>query len=351
MTGTDLDLEDARWRFEKAVAPEDFERIPFYAALLRLFQHDQVSLELLASVREEQRNPMLLLAVLQWLALGDHPVLGPLYEEVRSGRSVDAESYAARVLDVVHRDLDLVRAQLWRATQTNEPGRSAVLQAVIADLARGRGVINLLEVGCSAGINLHLDRFVVRESDDGEPLTLVCHDVGGMCDREMPSIARRVGIDPNPLRLENPDDRRWLKACLWPENHRRHERFDAIVDAWPMWEPLTVLAGTVRERFEESLEATKDAFTIIVNTWVLFYLSAQEREWFLESAHRAARRGGVATVSVESKLVPIPGFHSERRAHERGASQIVVAREHASPELWGWCHPHGRWLERAAPQA
>ena len=290
---------------------------------------------------------MLILASLQWLALGGHSVLGPLYEEVRSGRDIDRDALALEVLATVHQDLALVRAELWRATQTNEPGRSAVLQAVIADLAQGHEVVNLVEVGCSAGINLHLDQFTVRESDDGEPLTLVCRDVTGPFDRELPVIARRVGIDPNPLRLENEDDRRWLKACLWPEDHRRHVRFDAIVEAWPAWEPLEIHRGTASECFEEVLAGLDEAFTIVVNTWVLFYLRTDERRTFLEAAHNAARRGGVATVSVETKQVEIPGFHSQRRAHQRGASRIVVAREFSSPQLWGWCHPHGRWLERA----
>ena len=347
MSEVSLDLADARRRYERALAPEDFERLPFYAALLRRFQQDQLSLELLASVREEQRNPMLILAVLQWHALSGHPVLGPLYDEVRSGRAFDPEAFAREVLATLHRDLTLVSGQLWRATQTNEPGRSAVLQAVISDLAQGHDVVNLVEVGCSAGINLHLDRFTVRESDDGEPLTLVCRDVTGPLDRELPAIARRAGVDPNPLRLEDKEDQRWLKACLWPEDHRRHARLDAIVAAWHSWEPLDIYRGTAGERFEEALANLSDALTIVVNTWVLFYLSSEERRTFLEAAHNAARRGGVATVSVETKQVEIPGFQTQRRAHERGASRIVVAREFSSPELWGWCHPHGRWLERA----
>ena len=347
MTNEPLDVADARQRYERAIAPEDTARIPFYAALLRAFEQDRVALELLASVRMEQRNPMLILASLQWLALGGHSVLGPIYGNVRKGIDFDPEAYAKKVLAVVHDDLELVRAQMWRSTQTNEAGRSAVLQAVIADLARGHDAINLLEVGCSAGINLHLDRFVVRESDDDQPLTLVCEDVTGPLNRALPSIARRVGIDPNPLHLEDRRDQRWLKACLWPEDHRRHVRFDAIVEAWPSWEPLEIHRGTASECFEEVLADLDDALTVVVNTWVLFYLSADERRTFLEAAHNAARRGGVATVSVETRQVEIPEFHSPRRAHQRGASRIVVARELSSPELWGWCHPHGRWLERA----
>lgn len=342
-----LDFDDARRRYENAIAPEDFDRLPFYAALLRAMSEDRSALELLASVRVEQRNPMLILAILQWLGLTGHPVLGPLYDDVRRGALVNANDAARVVLAVLREDVPLVSRELGRSTQTNEPGRSALLQAVIAELALGRERVNLVEVGCSAGINLHLERFAVSESESPELFTLTCHDVTGPLDRTLPPIARRIGIDPSPLDLMNRDDQLWLKACLWPEDRRRHERLDAISAAWAKWEPVEVLRGTARERLADALARTTDAFTIIVNTWVLFYLSEEEREWFLRTVHAAARAGGVATISIESPLVAVADFENDQRAHHAGASQIVVAREFASPERWGWCHPHGRWLQRA----
>lgn len=344
---TTLDLDDARRRYEKAIAPEDFERLPFYTALLHRLRDDRTALELLASVRVEQRNPMLVLAILHWLALRGHPVLGPLYDDVRRGVPVDADEAARVVLVVLREDTALVSRELGRSTQTNEPGRSALLQAVIADLARGRARVNLVEVGCSAGINLHLDRFAVSADPSTDPLTLTCQDVTGPLERTLPTIARRVGIDPRPLQLSDQDDQLWLKACLWPEDRHRLERLDAIIEAWPAWAPIEVLRGTARERLADALQQTSDDFTIIVNTWVLFYLSPEERAWFLTAAHDAARAGNVATVSIESPLVDIAGIASDQRAHEAGASRIVVAREFADPELWGWCHPHGRWIEKS----
>ncbi|MDE3221888.1 MAG: DUF2332 domain-containing protein [Acidobacteriota bacterium] len=346
---TSLDLDDARRRYEHALAPEDVARLPFYAALLRRLSQDATALELLASVRVQQRNPMLILAILQWLALGGHPVLGPLYDDVRRGALASVDEAVEVVVVVLREDVTLVSRELGRSTQTNEPGRSAVLRAVLADVARDHPRVNLVEVGCSAGINLHLDRFTVSERESSDPFVVTCHDVNGPLERALPSLGRRVGVDPHPLRLTNRDDQRWLKACLWPEEQNRHRRLDAIIDAWPTWEPLDVLRGTAKERLLEALEMTDDAFTVVVNTWVLFYLSDDEREWYFETVHAAARRGGVASISIESPLVVVPGVASAQRAHPSGASRIVVAREFALPEEWGWCHPHGRWLEKTCP--
>ncbi len=343
-----LDLNDARKRYHFAFAPEDYDELPFYSALVSTFESDELALSLLASVRVEQRNPMLILAALQFAGLRGHPVLGPLYEEVRHGQLEDPKGAADRVVQVVHEAPDVVAQELWRSTQTNEPGRSAVLQAVIGDLSRDRSSLNVVEVGTSAGINLCFDQFPVRSRDDGNPLTLVCDDLTPIDrSRPLPHVHRRIGIDPHPLDLSKDDDRLWLKACLWPEQRRRHERFDAVVAARHTWPSATVLRGTAKERLDEALSLCADAeLTVVFNTWVAFYLSKEERHEYFSELARRCHDDGVAWISIESSLITIPGVEVDDAARHRAASQIVVTRPGSWPERWGWCHAHGRWLEQ-----
>jgi hypothetical protein len=345
-----LDLDDARKRYHFAFAPEDYEELPFYSALVKQFEHDELALTLLASVRVEQRNPMLILAALQFAGLQGHPVLGPLYHEVRHDRLEDPPRAADRVVQVLHETPDVVRGELWRSTQTNEPGRSAVLQAVIGDLVgENRPPVSVIEVGTSAGINLNFDQFPVRPRDDGNPLTLICDDLTPIDRaRPLPRVLQRVGIDPNPLDLSNEDDRLWLKACLWPEQRRRHERFDAIVAARPTWPLTTTLKGTVNERLSDALSICNGDTTlrIIFNTWVAFYLSVDERHEYFSELARRCRDDNVAWISIESSLIKIPGVDVDDAAHHRAASQIVVTRPGSFSKRWGWCHAHGRWLEQ-----
>ncbi|MGB9153141.1 MAG: DUF2332 family protein, partial [Alphaproteobacteria bacterium] len=253
-----------------------------------------------------------------------------------------------RVMDVVRADPDIVRGQLWRSTQTNEPGRSAVIQAVIGDLTRETSKINIIEVGASAGINLCFDQFPVRPIDDGRALTLVCEDLTPI-DRmlPMPEVAARVGIDPQPLDLEDDGDRLWLKACLWPEQRRRHERFDAIVDAHHSWPHVVMLKGSALECMDRAFALCEpNVMTVVMNTWSAFYFTGEERDaYFVEVARRCAQ-GNVAWISMESTMVKWPGVHIDQAAHHRAASQVVLMRPGSTPVLWGWCHAHGRWLER-----
>jgi len=84
-----LDLEDARRRYHFSFTREDHERLPFYSALMIALERDLVAQALLAGVRVEQRNPMLVLASLHLAALRGHPVLAPIYADARHGLITD----------------------------------------------------------------------------------------------------------------------------------------------------------------------------------------------------------------------------------------------------------------------
>ncbi len=344
----DLDLDHAKKLYHFALAPEDYESMPFYSALLREFESDDIALRLLAGVRAEQQNPMLILAALQLAGLRGHPVLGPIYDAARRGELEDPDIAASHVLEVIHETPGVIGDEIWRSTQTNEPGRSAVIQAAVRDLSAASPAINVIEVGTSAGINLCFDQFPVRASDDANPLTLVCDDVT-LIDRTspLPDVVTRIGIDPSPLDLANNDDRLWLKACIWPEQRRRHERFDAVVAARASWPSATVLTGRALERLDDAMALVDPrVMTVIFNTWVAFYLSLDEqREYFDDLVARCAK-SNVAWISMESTMIHIPGIVVDEAAHRKGASQVVVATPGSAPTLWGWCHAHGRWLER-----
>lgn len=343
------DLEDARRRYGWALAPEDQARLPFYAGLVRAFGEDPVALELLASVRIEQRNPMLVLAALHYLALEGHPVLGPVYDDVRHGRERPVEEVVAIVTGVLHDDPGAVRAQLHRSTQTNEPGRSAVLRAALPHAVPGARRVNLVDIGTSAGVNLFLDRYRVAPADDGDPLTLVCHDTGPIDrSRALPAIVTRVGIDQNPLDLADVNDQRWLEACVWPEERRRFERLDAIVRARPTWPAITLLRGDALERLDDALDAgDPDADTVVMNSWFVPYLERDAQALYYERLCELCERGRVAWISLEMPAsVNWPTTPGSTAPPMVSATEVMVTRAGQGPAHFGWCHPHGRWLVR-----
>ncbi len=353
MQGVTLDLEDARRRYHYSFTREDHDRLPFYSALMTALENDVVAQELLAGIRVEQRNPMLVLAALHLAALRGHPVLAPIYHDARHGAIRDPQVAARRVVGVVDAEPELVRSELHRSTQTNEPGRCAIFQSVIALIAqRGHPSINLIDVGTSAGINLYFDRFAVRETDDGDPLTLVCHDETPV-DRglALPDVVSRVGIDPSPLDLAVEGDRLWLQACLWPEEPRRLERLDAIIEHRSSWPETTVLRGTVAERLGDAIAlGDPSSLTVVMNSYVAAYFSEGDQRAYFEDMVERCARGNVAWISLESPyMVAWPTSSTDSESARKGDTQVLVTLPGGSPRPWGWCHHHGLWLALDVP--
>jgi hypothetical protein len=291
---------------------------------------------------------MLILASLHLAALKGHPVLAPIYSRARAGQLDDPLVAAAEVLGVLNEEPDMVRAELHRSTQTNEPGRSAVFQAVIALIAnRGHRVINIVDVGTSAGINLYFDQFPVRTHDDENPLTLVCRDDSPI-DRSLPlpNVVSRIGVDPSPLDLSVADDRLWLQACYWPEEPRRMARLDAILAARPSWSTTTVLRGTAKERLGDALAlCDPSVLTVVVNSYALGYFSESDQAEFFDEMTQRCRNGNVAWISLESPFV-VRWATSITTSDEarKGGTQILVTLPGGAPTQWGWCQHHGLWM-------
>ena len=126
-----LDLEDARRRYRFAFTDEDRVRVPFYGALLSSMESDEQAQLLLAEIRVEQRNPMLILASLHLAALKGHPVLTAIYSRARAGLLDEPPAAATQVLAVMHDEPDTVHAQLHRSTDQPTGTFRGLPQAVI----------------------------------------------------------------------------------------------------------------------------------------------------------------------------------------------------------------------------
>ncbi len=341
---------DAPAYYRMALAPEDRTRLPYYAHLVDALAESPTAAQLLSEARPEQRNPMLVLAALHYGALGGDPDLAPLYEHLTSH---SPEQFAALVTAELEARPELVRDQLWRATQTNEPGRSAILAAVLSEL-HGRGVrdVHLIDVGTSMGLNLYPDYYRIND-DEADDVVLTMQDLNeNVATSPLPRIHERIGIDLNPLDPANPDDVRWLKACLWPEEPQRARRLDAILDEMVLWPRATRLKGSAVELIDDALDlCSPDATPVIFHSWVAAYFSSDEQVRWRERIMRHVRTR--ATWIYFEHPWGVKGLDPPPRTTEpprAGATQIVVCEIGEDPAHWGWAHPHGRWVALSPPR-
>lgn len=120
--------------------------------------------------------------------------------------------------------------------QTNEVRRSAALIAAAAFTAtHSKPVLDLLELGASAGLNLTFDRYSLTAGDAqlgaADPvITLEPEMRGTLPEPQAFQVASRRGVDLNPLDPLDAQDRLRLLAYIWPDQTERFVRTRAAIE-------------------------------------------------------------------------------------------------------------------------
>jgi len=343
------DAFDPAVAYRLSLSPEDRDRLPYYSALVDALADSPVACQLLGEARPEQRNPMLVLAALHYHALTGDRELAPLYADLARG---SPEAFATSVRAALERRPGLVRDQLHRSTQTNEPGRSAVLATVLAELnERGITDVHLIDVGTSMGLNLYPDFYRINDDNaDGVILTTEYLDSSGTSTPPA-RIHQRIGIDLHPLDPANADDVLWLKACLWPEQPERAARLDEVLREMVHWPTATRLRGSALERIDEALDlCTSDALPVIFHSWVAAYFAPDEQvQWREKIMDHVRSRALWIYLEHPWAVRGLQPPATSTKPPRVGATQIVVCEVGADPAHWGWAHAHGRWVSLSPP--
>jgi len=234
-----------------------------------------------------------------------------------------------------------------RATQTNEPRRCAVLLPVLAQFD---GPIALLEVGASAGLCLHPDRYsyswggVRLDPTSGPSAVLLECDVTGdpPLPALMPQIVWRAGLDLNPLDVSDPADTHWLETLIWPEQTERLARIRAAIEI-ARRDPARIVRGDALDGLPALVaEAPADATLVIVTSAAIVYLPPDVRARFIDlvgslPAHWISNEGRgivpVAAAAVADRVPPTPG-------------DFLLALD---GHPLAWTGPHGQRLEWISP--
>jgi hypothetical protein len=230
-----------------------FVSSPLYRSLCRAVAADGYVLDLLAQRRPGQQASFLLFGAVHYLLLGgaEHP-LADYYPSLRGAAAADPAGAGPALLDFCRAyrgDLEeLIRTRL---VQTNVVKRSAGLRlALWAVRQRCARPVHLVEVGASAGIHLHVDRYryVVGGREFGRRDAVVTIETewrgrGAPPDLDdVPEILSRTGVDLHPVRAADADERLWLRALVWPENQHAADLLIAALEGVAA-DPPAIVAG------------------------------------------------------------------------------------------------------------
>jgi len=326
---------------------------PLYDRICRAVAESDETLDLVLEAPPSGHNPVLLLAAVHDLLLGglDHPLA-----EVYAGRS-DSDP-GPLFIDVCLAQREAILSLL--ATQqvnTNEVGRSAIIGPALTTVASRFGApLGLIDVGCSAGLNLRCDHYRLDYGAAGTtgpadaPVEIECEIVGGSppIAPSLPTIAARVGLDREPLDVSDPRQLRWQLACVWPDTGRLARTRLALDQA--RHDPPRLVRGDAVESVGELIAALPpEATAVVTTTWVVAYFSPDQRVGFHEALAAASASRPVAWISAENVgvVAAVPGEEAPDAGDvEWSALGLVTFREgHAVAELLGYTHPHGSRLD------
>jgi hypothetical protein len=248
-----------------------------------------------------------------------------------------------------------------RHTQTNDCGRSAIIGPGLTWLAARSGrPLALVDVGASAGLTLLCDRYRLEYGEHGatgpaqSPVVVNCRVVGGHppIAAALPPLVARVGIDRDPVDLANPDDARWLLACVWPDTGRL-ERVAASIELAQRDLP-EVVAGDANDVLPEVLGTLPDgAVAVVLTTWAFAYFSIDDRARFIELLKAQSHTRSITWLSAEGAGTVGAFADVDVPSHDATTSNILGAMtfEHGAvhEELLGFVQQHGSWIDWRAP--
>jgi hypothetical protein len=325
---------------------------PLHERVALALSESDDALHAIETAPARRRHPTVILAALHDLALaGRAPALAGAYA------AGDAGTAAAAAIDTLLTMTDeVVAVAVRRQPRTLETRRCAVLHPAVAEVAHrvGAAAVGLIDVACSAGLNVMVDRVGITYSngqslgDPSSPVQLSSSIVGErpLPGRAMPEVVARVGIDLAPVDVSDADDARWLRACLPPDQPERLARLEAEL-ALAATAPPVLLDGDVVEVLPDAFaHVPTDALPVVTTTWALSQLSLEARLRFLQRLDEAATDRPVAWASVEGVGVApaVPTFGDRRASGHSVIGLTVLDHSTLSAEAVGRCWSRGRHL-------
>ena len=344
------------------------------AAQFEAIRDEPELLEIASTIRPDRLPALLFAAAVVYLVLelepeplrGWFPRLGAPQPELGDGFRA-----AYRRFCVEHRDR-LLELCAHHRYQMNEVGRCADLLPALAAAAAGDRELALVDIGTGSGLALHLDRYrYVYEGPDSDQATVgdpasdvvIATQVRGIArvplPAEPPRVVRRVGVDIEPLDLDDAGVRAWLAACV-PQEIGAVTRFERATRV-ARSQPVQLVRGEALAVLPEILAAIPDDVLVcLTDSYVHVFFEQAELGRFREFVDLVGAKRDIDWISLDPLIplgpsatdsvigVPVPRALVERN-RDRGVFGVLGHVSHRSGRrsagLLAIAHPGAAWLE------
>lgn len=322
-----------------ASAPSHFPSSLLYQSFCEIVVREQPILELLTQRRAGQQASFLLFAAIHYLLLSgvQHP-LRDFYPSLAPAQIRKPAEAGPVLRDFCQRYNDelemLIRTRL---VQTNVVRRSVgLLVGLWAVRRRCQQPVHLIEVGASAGIHLHFDRYryILGERVFGQPDAKIVIETQWRGKQappdfdDLPPIASRTGIDLNPVDITDARERLWLRALVWPENQREADLLTAALESVAK-DPPTIVAGDAIDMCPQlARQLPPGEARVVFHAATRMHVPLERRAAFDQAIDAVGENGPLYHVWLEPPSAPHFGMVSDPRGtlllHGPGDDQPVA---------------------------
>lgn len=230
--------------------------------------------------------------------------------------------------------------------QTNEVARSGVLMPGLMVIAAAtRLPLRLFELGCSAGLNLNLDRF--------------SYDLGGVVTGAAASgvrispnwqglpppeagiiITSRRGVDISPLDISDAAVRDRLMAYVWPDQPDRVARAAAAIALAQAWVP-PIDAGDAADWTEAQVTPTPGSVAVVFHSIAFQYFPPATK------ARIAAHLAAVGQAATDAAPLAWLRYEMDDPSAPHLPTLRLTLWQGGDPaeRLLARAHPHGSFVE------
>jgi hypothetical protein len=226
---------------------------------------------------------------------------GDVARHYPGGAAGDDEALWAAAVAALRAHPDVLADYLASPPQTNEAGRSAVLLGGFMAIADRTGLpLRLLELGASAGLNLHWDRYRYRLGDRpwGDatgPLELAPLWHGAAPPEASPRVVSRLGCDRAPIDVASAAQRLRLRSYVWADQAARLRQLEMALDV-AVRHPVDVEQAEADAWLERRLaEPVAGAVTVVYHSIFWAYLSREAQARIASALARAGQAAGEAS--------------------------------------------------------
>lgn len=348
MTGESIKTRADYWRFYAGESTRGGS--PLYARLSLAIADDDAMQDFAALAKPGQPHANILFGAVHFVLLGgvEHPLRLYYPHLRRAGETEPADDPYPAFKDFVAAHEAALRAIMpVCVTNTNEVRRCTMLYPSFTAIARAvKSPLALIEIGPSAGLNLNFDRYQYLYSAPGSAetacgdlssaLVLPCEARGGTrppLDPRAPAIARRVGLELNPVDVASEADRRWLKALIWPGPIERMARIEAALKIAQAHPPRIVPGDAVGNLAAAIAETPIGAHATVFHSFVTYQFPTALRETLDATFAALSVERTLSRLAIEWDGKDYPIVHTVYRGGKADARTLAL------------CDPHGAWLE------